>query len=821
MTRTRLLAAAVGAMAALASAGAAQARTDFAQTALNVLAPGQYGGLPTNAHSLDQNPLYDGLAPLFGNVTASDLRRFFKPETFGTKGQGPARVERTGDKRVRVVRDRWGVPHVTAKKRADVMYGAGWTMAEDRRLLLDLGRGAGALTVLDPPGINAFGLVTSGRTFIPSAQADSIVNREVAVAKRAGPKGRLLLKDMHAYLRGVNGWYATQHPRPQPFTFTDLIGATGFIGSLFGRGGGDEVRRSEFLDALDKQMGGARGTQLFDDLSENDDPEAQVSIAGRTFPYNKPPANPTGNAIVDDGSFQPSLKVPGVNARAALPGDMSNFLLVSRQRSSTHHPIFVGGPQLGYSYPEVVAEQDLHGGGIDARGAVSPGAGPYVFIGRGRNYSWTLTSANNDIVDQFVETLCGGSDFKYMYKGRCRDMGFVNAGVLKGAGGGPDQTISFHTTVHGPVAGYATVGGVRVAVANDRSTRGRELLSVLAFQDLDSHKIHSARDFLRAIPQLEHTFNVAYADDRDIAMYSAGRLPLRASGVDPRLPTKGTGQFEWRGFLPGKKHPRVIDPKGGSIVNWNTDPAHGFGAADNQWDHGSLDRGEMLAAGLAKRRVHTPASVVAAMNVAATQDYRAAFVLNSVIPVLQGGPAPNPRDQQMLDLLQQWRSNGASRLDRDLDGKIDSPGAAIIDAWFPGLANAVMSSVLGPLTDRFAAIVRRDDFPRPLGSSFDNGWYDYIDKDLRTLLGRPVKGQFHERFCGNGDLATCRAALWSSLDAAGNTLAASQGPDPAAWRSDATAERINFLPGLIPNTIRWVNRPTFQQVVSYNGHPRR
>jgi hypothetical protein len=229
----------------------------------------------------------------------------------------------------------------------------------------------------------------------------------------------------------------------------------------------------------------------------------------------------------------------------------------------------------------------------------------------------------------------------------------------------------------------------------------------------------------------------------------------------------------------------------------------------------------MLAAGLAKRRVHTPASVVAAMNVAATQDYRAAFVLNSVIPVLQGGPAPNPRDQQMLDLLQQWRSNGASRLDRDLDGKIDSPGAAIIDAWFPGLANAVMSSVLGPLTDRFAAIVRRDDFPRPLGSSFDNGWYDYIDKDLRTLLGRPVKGQFHERFCGNGDLATCRAALWSSLDAAGNTLAASQGPDPAAWRSDATAERINFLPGLIPNTIRWVNRPTFQQVVSYNGHPPR
>ena len=53
--------------------------------------------------------------------------------------------------------------------------------------------------------------------------------------------------------------------------------------------------------------------------------------------------------------------------------------------------------------------------------------------------------------------------------------------------------------------------------------------------------------------QVEFTFNWFYADDRDIAMYSSGRLPLRSAGVDPGLPTIGTGRYEWRGFLPARR----------------------------------------------------------------------------------------------------------------------------------------------------------------------------------------------------------------------------------------------------------------------------
>ena len=53
-----------------------------------------------------------------------------------------------------------------------------------------------------------------------------------------------------------------------------------------------------------------------------------------------------------------------------------------------------------------------------------------------------------------------------------------------------------------------------------------------------------------------------------------------------------------------------------------------------------------------------------------------------------------------------------------------------------------------------------------LGSAFDGGWYGYVSKDLRTLLGAKVRGRYSRVYCGKGSLAKCRKALLHSLDAA-------------------------------------------------------
>ena len=114
---------------------------------------------------------------------------------------------------------------------------------------------------------------------------------------------------------------------------------------------------------------------------------------------------------------------------------------------------------------------DLHGGGIDARGIIAPIA-PYVFIGRGRDFAWSLTSADSQNEQQFLEQLCNPDRSRptrasthYIYKGRCRAMRLFDAGLLGAGGGQPARELTFYETVHGPVNGTVTVHGRPYAVA--------------------------------------------------------------------------------------------------------------------------------------------------------------------------------------------------------------------------------------------------------------------------------------------------------------------------------------------------------------------
>jgi acyl-homoserine lactone acylase PvdQ len=800
MTRA-LVAAAIAVLLSIPAAASAP-RHDYADIALNVLPPGQSGSLRFPATASDQIALYDGLTPRLGNVSPRDLTRFFKPERFGASGKVMRIVRpRRG---VRIERDRWDVPHVYGTTRANVEFGAGYATAEDRFVLMELLRGPGRLAALDVPGIDPFALATAGRQFVPTPTTDDRIAQQLSLIRSSGAKRRQLFADVTSYVAGINAYYRRLNQGLRPWTMTDVIAVGSLLGANLGVGGGDEIRRSMFLNALQHRLGGGVGYDTWRWLAQREEPDTPVTVEG-TFPYDNAPVPKHANVVLDDGSFQPSGSGSPLAFHFHNPVAASNALLIGARRSSTDHPLFVAGPQVGYSYPELLLELDLHGGGIDARGASFPGLSFYVLLGRGKDFAWSATSANSDIVDQYVETLCGGDDVHYLYNGECHAMTTFDAGVLKGTATQPDRQIVFRETVHGPVAGYATYGGRRVALSTRRSTRGRELLSVLAFQDLNMNRVHDPQSFFRAMNQLEFTFNWFYADDRNIAMFSSGRLPVRSPDVASGLPTQGTGEFEWRGFEPLSRHARGVNPRSGAILNWNNKPARGFAASDDNWGYGPVHRVELLTAQVAKRRTHTLASVVAAMNAAATQDLR----VTDVLPVLTGflGAAPNAFDQRLLDLLASWRARGASRIDRDLDGKIDDPGAAMIDAAWPRLADAVMGPKLGPLTDRLKSLIVADHPANPRGSSYYGAWYSYVVRDL---------SQPKPEFCGNGDRSVCRASLWAALEAAGAELAATQGADPAAWRADARPERITF--GFLPKSMRWTNRPTFQQVITFSSH---
>jgi hypothetical protein len=194
------------------------------------------------------------------------------------------------------------------------------------------------------------------------------------------------------------------------------------------------------------------------------------------------------------------------------------------------------------------------------------------------------------------------------------------------------------------------------------------------------------------------------------------------------------------------------------------------------------------------------------MNRAATEDVRSP-VWPVVSRVLHTGPAPSARDQKVVDILDDWVSRDAPRLDADGDGLYDEPGPVIMDELWRPIADAVMSPVFGSLTRDLNAV-------RNLGSLSGES---YVDKDLRTLLGDRVRDPFNLSYCGAGSLAACRRSLWDAVHLAADRLTSQLGePDPAKWTKPAA--RTSFVPGLLPNTFPATNRPTFQQVLELQRH---
>ncbi len=513
--------------------------------------------MPANQYSTDQGTLYDALTPLQGHVTAADVSRYYLSEKFGVTGP-VVRREQTGRAGLQILRDRNDIPHVYGRTRDDVMFGSGWIAAEDRGLLLLEGLGPAYLATLDVPGINPFGLVTSARSFTPSRQAIAFVAGQENVLRRAGAKGRQVLRDLQDWIDGINAYEASPQqagPKLPRAKLTDAIAGFAFIGSIFGNGGGGEVANSDFLARLRARLGTVAGTKVFRDLRSVNDPEAPTTIS-KAFPYDGVPTGPTPGAMVIDPGSESRSASAAVDATAASRRLASNFIVAGHTHSANGHPLAVMGPQLGYYYPEIVMQGDLHGGGIDARGIIAP-ISPYVFIGRGRDFAWSLTSAGSQNEQQFLEQLCDPSgaaptraSTHYMYKGRCRAMQRFDAGFIGAGNGQPAHELIFDQTVHGPVSGTVTVHGRPYAVALDRSTRGDEPGGELALSDLDSDRVHSPAGLLPGRQPVRHDVQLALHRQPPDRLLLVGQAADHGAGHRPEPSGPGHRQVRLARLAP-------------------------------------------------------------------------------------------------------------------------------------------------------------------------------------------------------------------------------------------------------------------------------
>ncbi|MEX2613231.1 MAG: penicillin acylase family protein, partial [Gaiellaceae bacterium] len=269
-------------------------------------------------------------------MSARDLGRYFKPAPLGLAIAKPQKRERPRSG-VTILRDSFGVAHVTGKTEADVAFGAGWVTAADRGLLLQLIRGPARIAALDVPGLDPLALALSGKTFVPSAEAEAFLSNQIDALRAQGVIGRKILAIFDAYAAGINAWYRARGIPSAPFTVNDGVSAA-LIAARFGANGGQEVANAMFLDALEERFGAVDARRVFADLRQANDPEAPVTVPG-TFPYELPAGSSQGSVVVDDESFE--------GAPFEQPAFASSAVLVSAKRSQTGHPLFVAGPQVG------------------------------------------------------------------------------------------------------------------------------------------------------------------------------------------------------------------------------------------------------------------------------------------------------------------------------------------------------------------------------------------------------------------------------------------------------------------------------------------
>jgi acyl-homoserine lactone acylase PvdQ len=875
---------------------------------LSILPPGEHGlynatdiaayeangTRPTGAD--DQLAKYQNLLYNSVGLTDAQLPTYFNDESFGIPSAQVTRTE-TPSTTVPVViyRDSHDVPHVYAQDRASLAFGAGYAAAEDRLFLMDVLRhyGGGTLSAFLGPScadehMDHNALLLGGYT---QAQKQAQID---TLPAQYGVLGDELKTAATSYVDGINAYvsatqtnpqllpadYAAALGPPQPWQVADVIDIATLVGGIFGKGGGIENSNAAMLKYLTTQFGAAAPT-VFADFKMQNDPDAPTTVS-TSFPYQLPAAVDSSKVAVTesatltggptDTTANCSLTPPSLPALSiiqgllSLPSHMSNALLVDAAHSADGHPIAVMGPQVSYYTPQILMAEDLHAPDFDAEGVSFPGTNFLVELGRGRNYAWSATSANTDNVDQVAEKICdpaGGAPAaqgtSYLYKGTCTAMQhqtFSETAFPKPGGQGAPVMISHdvYYTVHGVVQGWTTVNGAPVAIVNERSTYNHEVDSGVGFLrwSRPSYTFDPA-SFMQGAAGIQYTFNWFYIDTNGIAYYQSGLDPIRATGVDPNLPSWGTGNADWQGFLSFDGHPHATGSPSGYILSWNNKPAPDFAAADDNFTYGPVGRVQSLQRALtAQLAAHggriTRANLVSAMEQGASVDLIGTTVLPELLTATPSAAQP-ATVQAMLTTLRGWLSDGALRRKaQPADTQYaDAAGVAIMDELYPRVVRALFDHIFaaGGVNTSLGIsssykVVPENFSQNPnqtggSGSSYYGGLQSQVFKVLRQLNGETVAQPFTPTtlalLCGGQGLSGCAAALNQALLDTFNAMSSANGGSttPPSWTANTETQTggsplpvldaIHFAAVGVagqPN-IDWQNRPTYQQVVEFPG----
>jgi len=547
-----------------------------------------------------------------------------------------------GPSTITILRDRYGVPHISASDDLKGAFADGYAMAEDRLFQMDILRRAGkgrlAELIGDDEALGAsaieFDISIRRELYTEPERMDMFTELEKtdpssAAQFRAFVDGVNLriAQDLADPIHKLPAEFVALGSLPQPWSITDSIAFAAVGLSIFGAEGGHEVENACLLENLTRRLGDeAKAKGVFNDLFWIDDPDAPTTIRDgvAVWPNVVGRFNAGQMALLDDPKIGPAMckaatamraeqsAVDFIAGRLGLAGMFgaghSNALVVSGSHTTTGHPMLGGGPQVGYSNPSFFWESGLRSPNYDSVGVNVP-LGPGNIMGHTSTLAYTVTSGIDDQIDTYVERLNPANPRQYGSPGHWRDMDCrIETFLVRenptsprtDPGIDPNDPTHPHPpvravlqdlcrTIHGPVFYIDAADGV--AFSHKKAHWMQDLKGAAAWLKLGRQTtLAGVEQDLDAFP---FTFNFNYASTAGhIAYFHRGLTPLRPNDSDPRLPLPGTG-YEWRTGPDGKQYvansailttdgrpaATVIDPASGFFANWNNKPIKGWGGA--------------------------------------------------------------------------------------------------------------------------------------------------------------------------------------------------------------------------------------------------
>ncbi len=267
---------------------------------------------------------------------------------------------------------------------------------------------------------------------------------------------------------------------------------------------------------------------------------------------------------VDIVAFTRSGALTGLRATEGEPepGDQdtgSNAFALHGSRTASGFPILLGNPHLQWNSWYWEAHITVPGK-INFFGSTLPGI-PTLRAGFNERLGWVTTNNAPDLVDTYKLPLDPARPDHYLYGGK--SLPLRKHEVTLGG-----ETRTFWESQIGPISTRTATTATAVRSASLDAVRYYEGFYLLA-------KTHNLREFQKVLDLgLIPTSNFTYADaDGNIFYAWNAHLPKRPDdGTDYKGTVPAEPKYVWKKFHAGADLPRLVNPKGGYIMNSNDAP---------------------------------------------------------------------------------------------------------------------------------------------------------------------------------------------------------------------------------------------------------